>query len=112
MRILLIVAALTFLVSPSTAQHPPAPKNVPVALSATGEEVSQILFDVVELIAIEEFYGHLPEGLTKQGLPIDLNNELPPANQGMERANAGIDVVLIHQAKGEVLDILKDKVLK
>ena len=112
MCILLIVAALTLLISPSIAQHPAAPKNALIALSAIGEEANRILYDVVERKAIEKLYGHLTEGLTKQDLPTYLNNELPPAHQGMGRANAGIDVVLIHQAKGVILGILKDNVLK
>jgi hypothetical protein len=108
MRILLTVAALNLLVSPSIAQHPPAPQNAPFVVSKIGEEVGHILFDVVERKAIEEFYGHL----SKRDLSTDLNNNLPPGHQETERAKAGNDVVLVHQATGVVLDILQDIVTK
>jgi hypothetical protein len=103
MHILLIVPALTLLVSPSIAQYPPPLQNTPILVSETGGEVGCIFFDAVERKAIEEFYGHLPTGSAKCNLPTDLKNKLPPTHQGLERANAGNDVVL---------DILKDIVTK
>ena len=56
--------------------------------------------------------GSLPPGLAKRNLPTDLSRDLPPARQGTERVIAGNDVVLIHQATGVVLDILKNIVTK
>ena len=52
--------------------------------------------------------GTLPPGLAKRDLPAELESQLPPAQDGTERVIAGNDVVLIHQATGVVLDILKD----
>jgi len=56
--------------------------------------------------------GRLPPGLAKRDLPADLQSELPPAKEGTERVIAGADVVLIHEATGVVLDILRDVVTR
>ena len=56
--------------------------------------------------------GTLPPGLAKRELPSELERQLPPAREGTERVVAGNDVVLIHQATGVVLDILKDIITK
>ena len=56
--------------------------------------------------------GTLPPGLAKRELPTELERLLPPAREGTERVVAGNDVVLIHQATGVVLDILKDIIIK
>ncbi len=54
--------------------------------------------------------GRLPPGLQKRELPDELWAQLPPPKQGTERVVAGNDVVLIHEATGIVLDILRDVV--
>ena len=51
--------------------------------------------------------GRLPPGLQKRDLPGNLRVKMPPPKQGTERLIAGKDVVLIHQATGIVLDILR-----
>jgi hypothetical protein len=56
--------------------------------------------------------GRLPPGLAKRDLPADLQSQLPPAKDGTERVIAGADVVLIHEATGVVLDILRDVVTR
>lgn len=56
--------------------------------------------------------GRLPPGLAKRDLPADLQTQLPPAKNGTERVIAGADVVLIHEATGVVLDILRDVVTR
>jgi len=56
--------------------------------------------------------GRLPPGLAKRDLPADLQHQLPPAKSGTDRIIAGNDVVLIHEATGVVLDILRDVVTR
>ena len=56
--------------------------------------------------------GKLPPGLAKRDLPSGLRANLPPAHDGTERKIVGNDIVLIHQATGVVLDILKNIVTK
>ncbi len=54
--------------------------------------------------------GKLPSGLAKRELPNDLNSQLPPEKKGTERIISGANVVLVDQATGIVLDILRDVV--
>jgi hypothetical protein len=54
--------------------------------------------------------GRLPPGLAKREMPTDLNTQLPPEKEGTERVIAGNDVVLLDQATGIVLDVLRDVV--
>ncbi len=54
--------------------------------------------------------GRLPPGLAKRDLPGDLNTQLPPEQTGTERVIAGNDVVLVDQATGIILDVLRDVV--
>jgi len=56
--------------------------------------------------------GTLPPGLAKRGLPSELEAQLPPPVEGTERVIAGNDVVLVEQATGIILDILKDVITK
>ena len=56
--------------------------------------------------------GTLPPGLAKRNLPNGLTSMLPPSHEGTARHIVGNDVVLIHQATGVVLDILKNIVTK
>ncbi len=108
MHIFLTEPPLAFLIPPSIAQHSPPPQNFPIVVSAIGEEVSRILFDVFEHKASKVLYGHVPTGLVKRDLPRNINNQLSLAHQGTEQANAGNNVYFIHQSTGVVLDILKD----
>ena len=52
--------------------------------------------------------GRLPPGLAKRDLPTELEAQLPPLQEGTERLIVDNDVVLIHQATGVVLDVLRD----
>jgi hypothetical protein len=52
----------------------------------------------------------LPPGLAKRDLPSDLVTKLPALRKGTQRKIVGSDVVLIQEATGIVLDILKDVV--
>jgi hypothetical protein len=52
-------------------------------------------------------HGRLPPGLQKRALPKDLQDRLPDAPEGTERAIVGNDVVLIQKGTNLVLDILK-----
>ena len=52
--------------------------------------------------------GTLSPGLAKRDLPTDLEAKLPQAEAGLERVIVDNDVVLIEQATGRILDILKD----
>ena len=54
--------------------------------------------------------GTLPPGLAKRDLPTDLEAKLPEAEAGRKRVIVDNDVVLIEQATGRILDILKDVV--
>lgn len=56
--------------------------------------------------------GTLPPGLAKRELPSELEANLPPPAEGTERVIAGNDVVLVEQATGIILDILKDVITK
>jgi len=53
--------------------------------------------------------GELPPGLAKQGLPADLEEELPPAPEGHERAVIDNKVVLIDTATGVIKDIFRPR---
>jgi hypothetical protein len=52
--------------------------------------------------------GTLPPGLAKRDLPPDLESRLPHHPKGIGRKIVDTDVVLLEQATGVVLDILKD----
>jgi hypothetical protein len=52
--------------------------------------------------------GTLPPGLAKRDLPPDLVSKLPALQPGYKRHIVGNDVVLVQEATGLVLDILKD----
>jgi hypothetical protein len=52
--------------------------------------------------------GRLPPGLAKRDLPTELEAQPPPLQEGTERLIVDNDVVLIHQATGVVLDMLRD----
>jgi len=54
--------------------------------------------------------GRLPPGLANRELPGDLTRQLPPAKTGTERVISGSDMVLVDQATGVILDILRDVV--
>jgi len=54
--------------------------------------------------------GRLPPGLANREIPDDLNRQLPPEKTGTERVISGRDVVLVDQATGVILDILRDVV--
>jgi hypothetical protein len=51
--------------------------------------------------------GTLPPGLAKRDLPPDLVSRLPRRPPGIERKIVGTDVVLVEQATGVILDILR-----
>ena len=55
-----------------------------------------------------EVKGELPPGIQKRDLPEDLLDRLPPAKEGTKRVVADGDVVLIEEATGVVLDVLRD----
>ena len=55
--------------------------------------------------------GSLPPGIAKRNLPIDLEDQLPPAPRGYERVIVGNDVVLAEINTGIIADILTDAVL-
>lgn len=55
-----------------------------------------------------EKYGHLPPGLETRELPDDLKKRLPKAHKGTKRVIVNDDVLLIEEATGVILDILKD----
>ncbi|MES9901388.1 MAG: hypothetical protein ABW168_01745 [Sedimenticola sp.] len=52
--------------------------------------------------------GHLPPGLEKRDLPDDLEERLPPRSDDYKRVVVDSDVLLIEEATGLILDILKD----
>jgi hypothetical protein len=52
--------------------------------------------------------GTLPPGLARRDLPADLEAKLPRAEAGRKRVIVDNDVILIEQATGRILDILKD----
>ena len=54
-----------------------------------------------------EKYGTLPPGLAKKPLPPGLANRLGSTRSGLERLIVGDDVVLVEEATGVVLDIIK-----
>ena len=54
--------------------------------------------------------GRLPPGLANRELPDDLVRQLPTAKTGTERVISGSDMVLVDQATGVILDILRDVV--
>ena len=54
--------------------------------------------------------GTLPPGLAKRDLPADLEAKLPRTVGDHKRVIVDNDVVLIEQATGKILDILKDVV--
>ena len=51
--------------------------------------------------------GTLPPGLAKRDLPPDLVSRLPRHPRGIDRKIVGTDVVLVEQATGVILDILR-----
>ncbi|MCB1562490.1 MAG: hypothetical protein KDJ75_02855 [Alphaproteobacteria bacterium] len=55
-----------------------------------------------------EKYGTLPPGLQGRALPDDLERRLPKSRRGTKRVIIDDDVLLIEEATGVVLDILKD----
>lgn len=55
-----------------------------------------------------EKHGKLPPGLDKKELPPGLAKRLGSTRSGLERLIVGDDVVLVEQATGVVLDIIKD----
>jgi Ni/Co efflux regulator RcnB len=55
-----------------------------------------------------EKYGTLPPGLEGRALPDDLERRLPKSRKGTKRVIVDNDVLLIEEATGVVLDILKD----
>lgn len=55
-----------------------------------------------------EKYGTLPPGLQGRALPDDLERRLPKSRKGTKRVIIDDDVLLIEEATGLVLDILKD----
>ncbi len=55
-----------------------------------------------------EKYGTLPPGLAKKELPPGLAKRLGSTRSGLERLIVGDDVVLVEEATGVVLDIIKD----
>ncbi len=52
--------------------------------------------------------GQLPPGLEKRNLPSDLSSRLPKRLPGQKRVIVDNDVVLIEEATGLILDVLKD----
>ncbi len=52
--------------------------------------------------------GQLPPGLEKRDLPSDLSSRLPKRLPGQKRIILDNDVVLIEEATGLILDVLKD----
>ncbi|MES9855620.1 MAG: hypothetical protein ABW166_03325 [Sedimenticola sp.] len=52
--------------------------------------------------------GHLPPGLDKRDLPNNLERMLPAPSSGQQRVVVDRDVLLIEEASGLILDILKD----
>lgn len=52
--------------------------------------------------------GTLPPGLAKRNLPHDLQSQLPPVANGMERVIADAHVLLVDKASGVISDIIKD----
>jgi len=54
--------------------------------------------------------GRLPPGLANRELPANLQTRLPPPVSGTERVISGNDMVLVDQATGVILDILRDVV--
>lgn len=50
----------------------------------------------------------LPPGLAKRDLPDDLKSNLPPKLDGTKRVVVDRDVVLIEEATGIVLDVIRD----
>ncbi len=59
-----------------------------------------------------EKYGTLPPGLAKKELPPGLAKRLGSTRSGFERLIVGDDVVLVEEATGVVLDIIKDIVFE
>jgi hypothetical protein len=55
-----------------------------------------------------EKHGTLPPGLAKKELPPGLAKRLGSTKSGLERLIVGDDVLLVEQATGVVLDIIKD----
>lgn len=51
--------------------------------------------------------GTLPAGLAKRNLPSDLETQLPPTPQDLERVIVNRDIVLVDRATGVIRDILR-----
>jgi hypothetical protein len=56
--------------------------------------------------------GTLPPGLAKRDLPAELESRLPKRSSSQRRVVIDRDVVLIEEASGLVLDVLKDVLTK
>lgn len=52
--------------------------------------------------------GTLPPGLAKRDLPEDLESQLGPVDEGLERVIADSHVMLVEKATGIIKDIIKD----
>jgi hypothetical protein len=64
------------------------------------------------LAAQLERNGTLPPGLAKRDLPADLEQQLPPVQEGYERSILeDMTVVLVEKATGKIADIIADAVL-
>lgn len=57
-----------------------------------------------------EKHGTLPPGLAKRDLPDDLEDLLPRYRKGVSRKIVDRDVVLVEEATGMVLDVIRDVV--
>lgn len=55
-----------------------------------------------------EVKGELPPGIQKRDLPEDLSKRLPPVKEGTKRVVTDKDIVLIEEATGVVLDVIRD----
>jgi len=50
----------------------------------------------------------LPPGIAKRGLPTDLERQLSPLEEGLERIIVGDDVTIVEEGTRIVVDVLKD----
>ena len=56
--------------------------------------------------------GTLPPGMAKRGLPADLEQQLPPVEEGYERQIIEDSaIILVEQATGRIADVITDAIM-